>query len=230
MDPNNTPPVINNNTTEPTGSNQPPVVQSPASPLAQSVSAAPQETDNKTNGLAIAGLVLAFIAPLIGLILSIIAFNQDKKLGRRRGVALAGIIVSAIFMFVFVGGIVLALVITTFTGVQYKARNTERQTDIKAIYGQVENYYAQKGKYPTLANINDVSWRSTNLAGLDLEALKDPKSSDPILGSSPKTGSYSYEVKAKDGGECDNVKADCVTYTLTATMEAGGTYSRSNLN
>jgi hypothetical protein len=52
---------------------------------------------SKTNGLAIAGFVLAFIASLIGLVLSIIALVQTKKTGDKgKGLAIAGIIVSSV--------------------------------------------------------------------------------------------------------------------------------------
>src|SRR5437588_436170 len=66
-----------------------------------------------------------------------------------------GFTIVELLIVIVVIGILAALVITTFTGIQQKARNTERQTDIKALHGQVEAYYAQNGKYPTLANMND---------------------------------------------------------------------------
>src|SRR5882757_3970226 len=87
----------------------------------------------------------------------------------------SGFTIVELLIVIVVIGILAGLVITTFTGIQQKARNTERQTDIKAIHGQVEAYYAQNGRYPTLANLNDVTWRGANMKGLDPEALKDPK-------------------------------------------------------
>src|SRR3982751_7135212 len=86
-----------------------------------------------------------------------------------------GFTIVELLIVIVVIGILAALVITTFTGIQQKARNTERTTDIKALHGQVEAYYAQNGKYPTLANLNDSTWRTANMKGLDKEALKDPK-------------------------------------------------------
>lgn len=53
------------------------------------------------SGLAITGLVLAFLAPLIGLILSIVAHVQGRRAGRSTGLSLAGIIVSAVMMVVW---------------------------------------------------------------------------------------------------------------------------------
>ena len=130
-------------------------------------------------------------------------------------------------------GILAGLVVTTFTGIQQKARNTERQTDIKAIHGQVEAYYAQNGKYPTRANLNDSTWRSTNMKGLDKEALRDPKdaTTNYTLAATPATSIYAYAVFASDGTTaCDNTTTDCAVYTLTTTNEGGGTFAKSNLN
>lgn len=56
--------------------------------------------EGKTNTLAIVGFVMAFIIPLAGLICSIIGYKRADKdyNGSCKGLALAGIIISAIFM------------------------------------------------------------------------------------------------------------------------------------
>jgi type II secretory pathway pseudopilin PulG len=129
-------------------------------------------------------------------------------------------------------GILAALVITTFTGIQQRARNTERQTDIKAIHGQVEAYYAQNGRYPTLDNMNDSTFRTANMKGLDIEALKDPKGTASTLAAAAASNVYSYAVLASDDTACDNAVGgkDCAKYTLTATYEGGGVFAKNNLN
>ncbi len=145
----------------------------------------------------------------------------------------SGFTIVELLIVIVVIGILAGLVVTTFTGIQQKARNTERQTDIKAIHGQVEAYYAQNGKYPTLANLNDGTWRGTNMKGLDSEALKDPKGSASTLVAAAAANSYAYAVFASDGTTaCDNAAAatDCAVYTLTATYEGGGTFAKTNLN
>jgi hypothetical protein len=80
-----------------------PATQEPmtASPTPQPAMGAPMAApvasgQNPGHGMGIAGLVLAFLAPLIGLILSIIAMNKSKKAGMKNGLALAGIIVGSI--------------------------------------------------------------------------------------------------------------------------------------
>ncbi len=59
---------------------------------------APGQDPGKTMGIV--GLVLSFLGCLsiVGLILSIVAFNKSKKAGYKNGLALAGIIVGAIVL------------------------------------------------------------------------------------------------------------------------------------
>jgi hypothetical protein len=66
-------------------------------------------SDGKT--LGIVGLVLAFLVPLAGLIVSIIASGQSKKAGVPNGPAKAGIILSIIFM---VLGLIFAILYFAF--------------------------------------------------------------------------------------------------------------------
>ena len=56
-----------------------------------------QPVQKKTNGLCIAGLICAFLVPLVGLILSIVGLSQAKKRNEDgKGLAIAGIIISVI--------------------------------------------------------------------------------------------------------------------------------------
>lgn len=71
---------------------------------------APAQDPGKTMGIV--GLVLSFLGCLsiVGLILSIIAFNKSKKAGYKNGVALAGIIVGAVVLVIsIVVGIIIGV-------------------------------------------------------------------------------------------------------------------------
>jgi len=143
-----------------------------------------------------------------------------------------GFTIVELLIVIVVIGILATLVITTFTGIQQKARDTKRQTDINALRSQIEAYFAQNGKYPTLANMNDSTFRSANLKGLDSAALCDPKETGTCaLVDNPANNVYAYHVRASDGTTaCDNSTNDCAQYTLTATLEGGGTFAKSSLN
>jgi ABC-type thiamin/hydroxymethylpyrimidine transport system permease subunit len=71
--------------------------------------AAPGET-YPGKGLGIAGIILAILLPLIGLIVSLIANSQSKKAGYKNGPAKAGIIVGIILTVLgIIGGIMIAV-------------------------------------------------------------------------------------------------------------------------
>ncbi len=61
-------------------------------------------SSNQTNGFAIAGFVLAFFMPLIGLVLSIVGLVKSKKDfgGSGKGLAIAGIVISGVAILIYI--------------------------------------------------------------------------------------------------------------------------------
>jgi len=145
----------------------------------------------------------------------------------------SGFTIVELLIVIVVIGILAALVITTYAGIQAKARNAKRQTDMNAVQTQLEAYFAQNGNYPTYANLSSSTWDTTNLKSLDQGALHDPSSSSTGITLSLTAGSkvYQYAPLNSSGTSCEtDAPPDCATYTLTATLEGGGTYSKSNLD
>jgi prepilin-type N-terminal cleavage/methylation domain-containing protein len=144
-----------------------------------------------------------------------------------------GFTIVELLIVIVIIGILAALVITTYSGIQKKARDTERKTDVNALHGQVEAYQAQNGKYPSRAEMNDTTFRSNNLKGLDNAALADPTNaaSQAVCGA-VQAGCYAYvTIPANcDNGDNGGTNGDCTGYTLTATLESGGTYIKASLN
>lgn len=141
-----------------------------------------------------------------------------------------GFTIIELLIVIIVIGILATLVITTFSGIQRNARNRTREADINALHSQLEFYYGQNGKYPLLSEVNDSTWRSTNMKGLDAGALSDPQGDTETLVATPAAESYSYAVAADGGGACDNATTDCAEYTLTATLEGEDAFTKSSLN
>ncbi|HKU18967.1 MAG TPA: hypothetical protein VJP80_06910 [Candidatus Saccharimonadales bacterium] len=133
-----------------------------------------------------------------------------------------------------------SLVALTYSGVQAKNRNSTRQTAIDTLQGQLEAYYAENSKYPSLAELNNPTWRSQKLKNLPTNGLQDPRwnvsiknctsGNKAIVATAPTANCYSYQVTAANGDACDDVTADCAHYTLTALLEGGDKYVRSSLN
>src|SRR3954468_19189785 len=114
----------------------------------------------------------------------------------------SGFTIVELLIVIVVIGILAALVIVTYNGIQQKARDTERKTDIKALQGHMEAYWADQAKYPTLAQANDTTFRSNNFKGLDGSAFADPKNaaSQTLCGS---TSANCYGFSVTPAG-CDN--------------------------
>src|SRR5665213_584457 len=151
-----------------------------------------------------------------------------------------GFTIVKLLIVIVVIGILALLVITTYSGIQAKARNSKRQTDIQSIQTQLEAFFSQNGYYPSLGNMQGTAaggWTDTNMKSLDKNALVDP--SNPTqsnqLVASPVAKSYSYKVTQSDGTtSCESDDTTCAKYTLTATYEGTvngqTTYVKSNLD
>jgi len=144
-----------------------------------------------------------------------------------------GFTIVELLIVIVVIGILAGLVITTYNGIQQKARNTERTTDLKTFQSQLEAYYANNGFYPSSADLGgtgstNVTFIQSNMKGMDKETLRDPNvpaGTDSAgyglaTGTPSAVGKYSY-TPAPDG--CDNsTNGDCTSYKLQAKPEGSG--------
>lgn len=151
----------------------------------------------------------------------------------------SGFTIIELLIVIVVIGILAGLVLTTFNGIQQKARDTERETDVKAMHAQVEAFWAQKGYYPSLTDMNNrtatTGFVAINLKGLDAGAFADPKGATPFnLVAAPVASSYAYAVTNSAGTTCEADDTTCSKYTLTATLEGtlngNPTYVKTSLN
>lgn len=148
----------------------------------------------------------------------------------------SGFTIVELLIVIIVIGILAALVLVTFTGVQQKARNTERSTDAKAIASHLEVYNAQNGRYPQQTDLTSntanavTGWISSNLKGLDKEALRDPKGSDYFLNAG--VGDSQHYGYVPLPANCDDATAgsECTSFTLTYLPESGSLVTINSLS
>lgn len=129
--------------------------------------------------------------------------------------AIVLLVTNVVIMFVIFS----LLFFATTSGIQSKARDTERRTDLNAMQAQVEAYFTKSGSYPTLVQMNDDSFRAANLQGLDAQALKDPQGDATALSTVAREKEYAYETSPSGCGTATN---PCTSYILTATLEEEG--------
>lgn len=138
----------------------------------------------------------------------------------------SGFTIVELLIVIVIIGILATLVIVTFSGVQQRARDSERKTDINAIAGQLEAVYAKVGYYPTLTEVNDATWRTANEFRIDTKAFADPSNagSESLVGTAT-AGRYLY---VPSPANCASTA--CTGYTLTADLEQSGAadYTRSS--
>ena len=146
-----------------------------------------------------------------------------KQLKNQKGFTIVELLIVIVVI-----GILATLVIVTFSGIQRKARDTERKTDVNAITSHLEAFYAEKGYYPLLTNLNLASWRTTNMKGLDGEALQDPKGTAQTIAGATTGTAYGYTVTTDLDASCAADETTCTKFELKATLEAGGTYTKKS--
>lgn len=141
-----------------------------------------------------------------------------------------GFTIVELLIVIVVIGILAALVITTYSGIQQRARDTERQTDLKALQGHLETYYTDNGSYPASDELGSTSatnltFIGDNMKGLKREALRDPKAAAGAyaLGTTATATQYGYAPTNDDEDACTAAAGDCTKYTLTAIRESDKT-------
>ena len=84
---------------------------------------------SSSNGMAIAGFILSFFIPLLGLIFSIIGLKRSKETNNGKGLSTAGIIISCITMV-----ITIIMGIISFSAVSDTIDKAQQQTENNRQY------------------------------------------------------------------------------------------------
>ena len=127
-----------------------------------------------------------------------------------------GFTIVELLIVIIIIGILAALVLNSFRGVQERARDTERRTDINAQGTQLEVYYTDQGGYPVLTGqVNTDSWIQGAMKGADLAAWRAPNqaANSEQNTATPDKDHYGY-VALQDDGTTACSTAPCAKYKL----------------
>lgn len=136
-------------------------------PYAQQPAAYPQD---RWNGMAIAGFVCSFIFSIVGLVLSIIGYNQTKKMGEKgKELALAGIIISGLSIVMTIVMIIAFVVIgVSVAGVALDEIDATRNSYACDPYDEVCDDIKVKTGYHSAAELAARETPEVLLAGLTI--------------------------------------------------------------
>jgi prepilin-type N-terminal cleavage/methylation domain-containing protein len=144
-----------------------------------------------------------------------------------------GFTIVELLIVIVVIGILAALVLNSFRGVQERARDTERRTDINAQATQLEVYYTDNGGYPQFTGQVDTdSWITANMKGADLNSWRAPgfNTNTMVNSATPTKDQYGYTPLQADGSTACTT-APCAKYKLFWYSEKTATVtSKDSLN
>lgn len=155
-----------------------------------------------------------------------------------------GFTIVELLIVIVVIGILAAIVIVAYSGIQDKARTTARIVDLKNIQKVIELYYAQNGSYPNNGN----TWTFQRNSGdsfipgvVPTFASKLPSVTDGPTGS-PSDNSYVYNSTGTDykliryigagipGGEWANVPVSMIDGWGSTHKDRYGVWSPGGAN
>src|SRR5438105_3220780 len=95
---------------------------------------------------------------------------KSKILKNNKGFTIVELLIVIVII-----AILAALVLNSFRGVQERARDTKRSTDVNAQHSQLEVYYTDNAGYPVFTgSIDTDTWITANFKGADLTAWRAP--------------------------------------------------------
>jgi general secretion pathway protein G len=150
-----------------------------------------------------------------------------------------GFTIVELLIVIVVIGVLAAITVVAYNGIQQRGRDAQRQSDVKAIAKALELYYVDNGKYPAgscasscaingvWSDTNDGSWQNlaNQLAPKYISTLpSDPK---PTMGASPLTsGNYGYGYYSNDNAYCGTALRQM--YILVYRLENGAQQNTLN--
>lgn len=167
--------------------------------------AAPAATD-PGHTLGIVGLIVVFISSIIGLIISIVAYNKSKNAGYKNAFAKWGIIVGSILTVV---GIIAAIALTVFA-VNIYGQVTEKCEDLGTSRVYVNGQYypcpttsssttdSDAGSTPA-SGVTEIEGTSVTLAGSEVDSTCFTFDMPENYLLSPKAESCQVEIRSENG-------------------------------
>ena len=182
-----------------------------------------------TDTFGIVSIVLAFFAPLVGLIFGIIGKNKAKKEGYDGKLSKIGIILNAVFMIlgvlflIFYIVLVVLAVNSSTTSVQLTSSDTQNRTDLNSMQVSLEEYYNENGTYPaTLDVIDFTSLPASVVSSVNVVTVKDQTAAKAEISSNTDGSEFTYAVYGCVDG------AGCKGYVLGVELNSPDSYTGYN--
>lgn len=133
-----------------------------------------------------------------------------------------GFTIVELLIVIVVIGILAAITIVAFNGVQQRGRDSERTSDVKQLKKSLEMFYAENNYYPAVNDVTNATFR-TNTLKIPAGIVTPPGQTGTIgycWASTPN--SYCYVGRAAPGGsfDCGTAGEQCIGYTISYRLES----------
>ena len=150
---------------------------------------------------------------------------MKKTTNNNKGFGVIELLVIIIFI-----GVLVSIVGYTYSGIKANSRNNKREAQLRILQGYIEIFYSHNMYYPTLADMNNPGWLTTNMKGFTSSMVQDPLWTDkntactydqqPTLVLHSQLGCFGY-APTNNGISCAKLAKSCNQYSLSATLENG---------
>ncbi len=154
----------------------------------------------------------------------------------------SGFTIVELLIVIVVIGILAAITIVAYNGIQQRGRDAQRKSDVANIAKALELYYIDNGQYPLSSGSTTINsgWSTTaDASWQNLRAQLVPKyianlPSDPIntptgfVGSTPTSYSYAYYSYGYCGAA--NLQMSLLVYRLEASSQVDNLQGNCNTN
>lgn len=133
-----------------------------------------------------------------------------------------GFTIVELLIVIVVIGILAAITITAYNGIQQRGRDAERTSDVKQLKKALEMFYAEKNYYPSVGDVTNATFRANTLK-IPEGIVTPPGQTGTISYCWAATPSnYCYVGRAATGGsfDCGTVGEQCVGYTISYRLES----------
>jgi prepilin-type N-terminal cleavage/methylation domain-containing protein len=152
-----------------------------------------------------------------------------------------GFTIVELLIVIVVIGILAAITIVAYNGIQTRARTAEKVSDLSAVMTQLEMFYGDKGYYPRIDRLspsNIDTTRTTLFQNVGYGMFIAPGSTQPkssfigyVGGMTPDQ--YTYKSWTASGTQCDNAtttpdESVCVKYSVWYLADSTGTAVQRN--
>ena len=137
----------------------------------------------------------------------------------------SGFTIVELLIVIVVIGILAAITIVAYNGIQQRARDADRVNDMSSLKKALALFYAEKGYYPAVNDMTNLTFRRDTLKIPEGIVIPPGTTSTISYTWANSPSQYGYVGTAAPGGsfDCGTAGEQCVGYRISYRLESDAT-------